>query len=316
MKPTEQKSHASLERLAWITLGATLLVILWGAFVRASGSGAGCGDHWPLCNGQVLPQSASVKTFVELTHRLTSGLSLLFALALYWRCRGALTVGHPGRSGAGWTLIFFIVEALIGAALVKFRLVEGDASAARAVVIALHLCNTFALLTVLLWTAMNLREPRRLHLRDEPRLAWLLGAGVAALLLVGASGGVTALGDTLFPAESLAEGIAQDLSPTAHFLIRLRVLHPIFAVATALLWLALALRSRLDASAPGIRRAATAVSAVVTLQTLCGVLNLLWLAPTWLQLTHLALADALWLSVIWLVVERLSSPVALDAAAT
>ncbi|HAN32373.1 MAG TPA: cytochrome oxidase assembly protein, partial [Myxococcales bacterium] len=252
------------------------------------------------------------KTIVELTHRLTSGLSLLFSAGLYWRCRVHLPVKAPARRGAKWALVFFFIEAAIGAALVKFKLVEGDTSTARAVVIALHLSNTFFLLTALLWTTLNLRRPRKLYFDDDRAMSALMIGGLGALIVVGASGGVTALGDTLFPAASLAEGIAQDLSPTAHFLIRLRVLHPLLAVGAAMYWLALTFRVRMRATDPTLRYAAIAVSTVVTAQIICGVINLLWLAPTWLQLAHLALADALWLCAVWLCVETLGRPLPIE----
>src|SRR5262245_62215656 len=75
-------------RFAWLTLGITIVVIVWGAVVRATGSGAGCGSHWPLCNGVVVPRSPSMATLIELGHRLTSGLALLLVLGLVigaWR---------------------------------------------------------------------------------------------------------------------------------------------------------------------------------------------------------------------------------------
>ena len=64
-----------LARYAWGVLGINLLVILWGAYVRATGSGAGCGSHWPLCNGEVVPRSAGLATLIEFTHRATSGVA-------------------------------------------------------------------------------------------------------------------------------------------------------------------------------------------------------------------------------------------------
>ncbi|MFN8454080.1 MAG: COX15/CtaA family protein [Anaerolineae bacterium] len=74
-----------LDRFAkyvWTVLAYNLAVILWGAFVRASGSGAGCGSHWPLCNGEVIPRTPQMETLVEFTHRLTSGLALLLVIGL------------------------------------------------------------------------------------------------------------------------------------------------------------------------------------------------------------------------------------------
>ncbi|HEX5691237.1 MAG TPA: COX15/CtaA family protein, partial [Roseiflexaceae bacterium] len=107
-------------RYAWGVLGYNLLVIVWGAYVRASGSGAGCGSHWPLCNGTVLPRAPQIETIVELAHRLTSGLALIAVLGLVvWAVR--LWPGsHRVRRGAFASLFFIILEALIGAGLVLF----------------------------------------------------------------------------------------------------------------------------------------------------------------------------------------------------
>ncbi|MCA1613490.1 MAG: COX15/CtaA family protein [Acidobacteria bacterium] len=150
-------------RLAWAVVAVNLLVIVWGAYVRASFSGDGCGDHWPLCNGEVLPATGIYKTFVEFTHRLTSGAALLLVVWLVVRASRAFPAGHRVRRGAAATLAFIIVEALIGAALVKYGLVVRNDSAARAVVMAGHLVNTFLLLaaaTLTAWWATGGAAPR------------------------------------------------------------------------------------------------------------------------------------------------------------
>src|SRR6185436_16260081 len=135
------------------TLGCNLVVILWGAVVRATGSGAGCGSHWPLCNGVVVPQAPSTATLIELTHRITSGLALVMVVVLAVACWRALPRGHAGRRAAMAALVLIVVEALIGAGLVLFELVGSDASAARAAYMGLHLAVTFFLLGSLALTA-------------------------------------------------------------------------------------------------------------------------------------------------------------------
>ena len=72
----------ALARYAWLVLAYNVAVIGWGAYVRATGSGAGCGSHWPLCNGAVLPRAAEAATLIEFTHRVTSGIALLLVVAL------------------------------------------------------------------------------------------------------------------------------------------------------------------------------------------------------------------------------------------
>ena len=217
-------------RFAWSVLGVNLFVILWGAFVRASGSGAGCGRHWPLCNGQVLPSVARPATLIELTHRVTSGLALALVVVLFWWSRRDFGRGHPVRRWAGWSLAFICSEALVGAGLVLLALVGADDSLARAGYLAVHLLNTFLLLGCLALTAHEAAAEVSSARPTPPAVGGLLGAGLLLLLLVAMSGAVAALGDTLFPSGSLAAGLRADASPTAHILIRLRVLHPALAV--------------------------------------------------------------------------------------
>ncbi|HEV8598162.1 MAG TPA: COX15/CtaA family protein [Gemmatimonadales bacterium] len=286
-------------RFAWVVLGVNLFVILWGAFVRASGSGAGCGRHWPLCNGQLLPVEPGSSTLIELTHRVTSGVALLLVAVLFWWSRREFPRGHRARRWAGWSLGFISVEALIGAGLVLLALVGANDSLARAGYLAAHLLNTFLLLGSLALTANwagAATRPSQAPAAGATR--WLWSAGLLALLLVGMSGAVTALGDTLFPATSLAAGLRADTSSTAHLLVRLRVLHPVLALLTgAYLALMVWAVGRLRPGA-GDNGWARAVVALVLLQLGAGLSNLLLLAPTALQLVHLLLADLLWISVV------------------
>jgi heme A synthase len=206
--------HTRLARFAWGVLAYNIAVILWGAYVRASGSGAGCGSHWPFCNGEVLPRSPGVATMIEFSHRATSGLALLAVVALLvWTLR-ATRAGHPARGGA-WTSLFFILtEAALGAGLVLFRLVADNATMARALFMAAHLMNTFILVACLTLTAYWLSGGAPVKVRGAGWRGGAVALGLAALILTGISGAVAALGDTLFPAGSLAEALSNDLSPT------------------------------------------------------------------------------------------------------
>ncbi len=214
----------------WGVLGWNLLVILWGAYVRASGSGAGCGQHWPLCNGEVIPQAPNMQMQIEFTHRLLSGGALLLiATMVIWGYR-VTAKGSPVRKGltAAGTLI--VTEALLGAGLVLFELVEENSTAFRAIAVALHLANTFLLIGSLALTAYWASGGSAIQVKGQGLKVWLLGAGLLGMLVIGMSGAITALGDTLFPVKSLAEGFVADLDPNAHFLVRLRVYHPVIAV--------------------------------------------------------------------------------------
>lgn len=287
-------------RYVWLVIAVNLFVIVWGAYVRASFSGDGCGSHWPLCNGEVLPTTGLVKTLIELTHRLTSGVALLLVVGLVWRARRLFPRGHGVRRGAFWSLIFILVEALIGAALVKFELVAGNASISRAFVMSIHLVNTFLLLAALSLTAWWAMGGEALRLRGQGKVGALFAVGLCGTLLITVSGGVAALGDTLFPASSLAQGLRQDFSTAAHFLVRLRVLHPLFAVGIGLYVVAAASYVN-NFHRPGqqrTKRLTSLLTGLFLLQLGAGILNVSLLAPVWLQLTHLLLADFFWIALV------------------
>jgi len=294
-------SRASYRKLSLTTLLATVGVILWGAFVRATGSGAGCGSHWPTCNGEIVPRAPNVATMIELFHRVTSGLLGFLVLGLVIAAFRTFPKGHPARGTSLATLFFLITEALVGAGLVLLELVAENRSLARGYWMAAHLVNTFLLLaltTLMVWYG---------HRDVRPRISGPWGGrftvALVLLTLVGMSGAIAALGDTLFPSTSLAAGIAADLSPGAHALLRLRVIHPFLAGAgaTYLLYLAGTLAGR--APSPAGKRLASWTGGLVLAQLVIGFGNLALLAPTWMQIVHLLLADAVWIATVLLAAE-------------
>ena len=288
-----------LRRYAYGVLACNIGVILWGAFVRASGSGAGCGSHWPTCNGEVMPRAESLETFIELTHRLTSGIAFLLVLGLMIAALRARPKRHPMRGAAVLAFVFMVLEAAIGAGIVLLELVADNQSLARAGWMSAHLVNTFLLLACLTLSAWWSDEDAvGIELRSRSSLAWIVGLALLGTIVVGVTGAITALGDTLFPARSLSEGIAQDLSPTAHFLIRLRVWHPVSAVLVGLYTVAAGGLATMIRPDPIVRRAAVVLAAVFVLQIGCGFLNLLLLAPTWMQMVHLLMADVVWMALV------------------
>jgi heme a synthase len=286
-----------LARFAWFALAYNIGVILWGAYVRASGSGAGCGSHWPLCNGEILPRSPTAATLIEFSHRVTSGIALvLVVVLLVWTWRRS-RAGHPARLGAVLTVVFMVTEAAVGAGLVLFRLVADNATMARAMFMAAHLVNTFLLIASLTLTAYWLSGGAGVRFRPRIRAGLLLLAALG-ILLIGTSGAVAALGDTLFPSSSIAAGLSADLSSTSHLLIRLRVLHPALAIGVGLAVLGGALRLRsID---PILSRRAHAVGGLIVVQLAAGLLNVVLLAPVWMQMVHLLLADAVWIAFVLL----------------
>lgn len=275
---------------AWFVLAYNAALGIEGAFVRATGSGAGCGNHWPLCNGQVLVGTRATATLIEFAHRSMTGIDMALILALLvWAFR-AFPAGHAARLGATLSTIFLVTEALIGAALVKFGLVVNDASAAREAVLSIHLTNTMTLLACLTLTAWWS------GVRKKITPGWRGWISLAAVIALGITGAMTALADTLYPVQSLAAGFAQDLNPNANFALKLRAIHPFFAAAAGV-WLIYYAATRFASA----RRLAQAVMAIVTLQLLAGTANLLLLTPIAMQLIHLALAYSLWIAVVALV---------------
>jgi heme A synthase len=296
----KQKGYRVFERFAWGVVGYNLLVILWGAYVRVSGSGAGCGAHWPSCNGEIIPTPQQVETVIEFIHRLMSGLTLVLSLVLVvWAWR-IFAKGHPARSAAGFALLFTCTEALVGAGLVLFGLVNKNVSVTRAVVQAVHLINTLLLVascTLAAWWAAPQGRPR-LKLTRQGLVGWLLWVALVWMVLLSASGAVTALGDTIFPSQSLAQGLSQDMDPMANFLIRLRVVHPVLAILLTLYtgWAVSWIRDRRQGD--GLQKFGRALTGLVILQAVLGALNIILLAPAWMQLVHLLVSDLAWIGLV------------------
>jgi heme A synthase len=281
-------------------------VILWGAYVRATGSGAGCGSHWPLCDGAVVPRSPRAETLIEFSHRASSGLALLLVAGLFVWAYRSYPKGHTVRRGAAFSMFFVITEALVGAGLVLFKLVADNASVTRALSTAAHLVNTFLLLGALTLTCWWAWGGPPLRLRSQGVRGWALGLGLLAALILGMTGAVTALGDTLFPPESLAEGLRQDLDPTANFMVRLRVVHPMVAVAAAFYVILIAGLPEVTGGHPTSKRLARGLVALFVLQLVAGVVNVLLLAPLWMQQLHLLLADLGWIALVLLSASALA----------
>lgn len=294
--------------LADATLVYTLGVILWGAFVRATGSGAGCGSHWPMCNGEVVPRAPSVETLIELTHRVTSGLSLVAVVLTFFAVRRALPAGHLARRASGWSVALMVVEAALGAGLVLFEKVAGDTSHTRAVWMGAHLINTTLLIGAMGLVSWAVRRDAPVLERSH-RASLLLFSALGAMLAVGVTGAIAALGDTLFPARSLAEGLTQDLDPSSHLFVQLRFIHPFVACAGALHLLIVA-ATFARSTDPSIRRFAMQVGLGAATQVSIGIINLVLAAPVAMQLLHLLAADVLWLSLVGLTASVLATPAA------
>jgi heme A synthase len=286
--PGGQPRHPAFARFAWGVVAYNLAVVLWGAYVRATGSGAGCGNHWPLCNGQVTPLSANTHTLIEFTHRAMTGLDTpLVAWLLIWAFR-IFPRRHPVRLAAMLSGVFLVTEALLGALLVKLQHVARNADA---YTLSTHLVNTLTLLACLALTAWwGMGKPPE---RMRGKAAWMAALSLAAVMLLGITGAIAALGDTLFPAPTLAAGLARDFDPASSLLLRLRGLHPLFAAGVGA-WLTFYAVGRLRQA----KGAALRVIVMVWIQLLAGLMNFLLQAPVWMQMVHLLIADLLWISLV------------------
>ena len=286
-----------MARFAWATLCFNVAVVLWGAFVRATGSGAGCGNRWPACGGSVLGTSAKAQTIIEFTHRMTSGVALLMVATLVLWCWRATSKRNWARYSAILAAAFLANEALLGAALVLLGHVAQDQSAGRTLFLCLHFGNTLLLLGTLALTAAWLQSDSKHFTLIQKRTEVSAAAvGLLAVLAIGMTGTMAALGDTLFPATSLRASVLQDFTADSPGLLHFRLLHPVLAVIAGIYvtWVVLKNASlRMSQS-----RASIALIILLFTEIGIGMLNVLLLAPVWLQILHLLVADTIWISLV------------------
>ncbi len=288
------RSQTAFCRYAWGLLGYTLLVIVWGGFVRASGAGAGCGDHWPLCNGEVIPNNPALNTIIEFSHRLTSGLAgLLSILLVVWAFsafRSKTSVFRASFAVFG----FMMLEGAVGAGLVLFEYVAYNPSIARAYWMAAHLSNTFLLLaalTITAWTASGHSPP---SFKGSGHTGWLIGSSLVGLMVLGASGAVTALGDTL----AIGGGLDPTQNAVVDTLTGLRIYHPLLACAVFLLVAITVFFVKRQTSSERVIQFGYVLVGLMSFQLLVGLVNVQLQAPIWIQLIHLLVTDFIWINAI------------------
>ena len=300
-------THKRFEKFAWGFLAYLVAVILFGAWVRISHSGAGCGSHWPTCNGEIVPLEPTINTLIEFTHRITSGLCGVFGLAMVvwaWHLSGSGAIFRASLA----TLFFILVEGAIGAGLVLRELVADDDSVARAIVVALHLSNTLLLTasaTLAAWLARGKAMPALGRMPARFTLALI------RLIATSMTGAVAALGDTLFPIEptlgpGLIDKVSDDLSAANHFLVRLRAVHPVVAIFAGFYVCWLLLPVVREGAAP-VKAWASAGLYLALAELLLGALNVALAAPGWLQIIHLLMAHSLWICILLATVESFAS---------
>ena len=294
---TSSNRMPPIARFAWLTLACNIAVILWGAYVRATGSGAGCGNKWPLCNGDVLPNTAHAHTAIEFAHRISSALVVVLVSSLVvwtWRrtSKGAWT-----RYSATLATILLLNEALLGALLVVFDRVAQDQSSGHALLLGLHFGNTLLLIASLSLTAYWLSNGEcRFTVSRKPGKTDAIGIGLAAVMIIGITGSLAGLVDTTFPATSLRASLMQDFSASSYHLLRLRLLHPIAAMIGGIyvVWIISKGSTRHVRFSPR----PSVLIMVFILQIALGAMNVVMLAPVWLQIVHLFIADVFWILLV------------------
>ena len=294
-------------RYAWFVLGYNVIVILWGVFLRASKSGDGCGQHWLTCHGEVIPSAPEMKTVIEFSHRLTSGLAFIAVLILVvWAFR-RFPKGSAVRKTAFVSFIFIITEALVGAGLVLTGNTAETLTAARPFWMIGHLTNTFILLAFLTLTAWFASGGEPFSFKNNPKASFFLAIAVVGIFFVGVSGSVAALSSMIFPSETLAEGISKDFSETSNILLRLRISHPIVSIMTSVFLIFLAGWLKTQAKENfRVARFSNLLTILILIQIGFGALTLLTLAPILMQLGHLLLADAIWIAFVLLAASFLA----------
>jgi heme A synthase len=305
----ELSKLSAFAKYAWFVLVYNLVVIIWGVFLRASHSGDGCGQHWLTCHGEIVPSAPQLKTVIEFSHRLTTGLSAITVLVLFiWAFR-RFTKGDPARLAAAFSFVFIIIESLIGAGLVLTGNTADNWTPSRPFWAIGHLINTFLLLAALTLTCWFSSGKERIDFKVDRKVVLLLLVGVLGIFIVGSSGSLAALSNMLFPSTSIIEGYAKDFSGTSPMLVRLRISHPIVSIAVGMFLIFLAgWLKRVSSNDRDVAKWVNILSLLVLVQFASGAATLLLHAPIVMQLVHLFLADAVWISFILLSANFLAVP--------
>ena len=283
-----------LNSYAKLGLFLSIVSILAGAFVRATGSGDGCGATWPTCKGRIIPALTDTSELIEFSHRSVSGLLLVVTLIIFSKTR-KFQKGSLVKSVTNYLTFFVIFEAIIGAIIVLFEWVGLNSSLPRIVAVPIHLVNTFGLLGcyAILYKIVedDLKEIKSIFNRNFILISFLF-------LLSGATGSITALADVLFPSASFIEGFLEDFDKTSEALTRLRILHPIIS---SVLSVVLYVYSTRINKKYGVN--VKILKTFVIVAVLLGVFNVISNIVLPLSILHLAIADFLWISYIYVSID-------------
>ena len=268
--------------------------ILAGAFVRATGSGDGCGATWPTCKGKIIPELSDTSELIEFSHRSISGVLLVVTLIIFVKTR-KFQKDSLVRTVTNYLTFFVIFEALIGAVIVIFEWVGLNSSLPRIIAVPIHLVNTFGLLGSYAVLYKILQDDLK-NIRNMFNKNFILISSL--FLLSGATGSITALADVLFPSASFLEGFLADFNRTSEVLTRLRILHPIISSTLSIV---------LYVYTTGISKkynvSVKPLQLLIIIAVFLGVLNVLSNIVLPLSILHLAIADFLWISYIYVSID-------------
>ena len=283
-----------VESYAKAGLLLSIASILAGAFVRATGSGDGCGATWPTCKGKIIPALSDTSELIEFSHRSVSGVLLVVTLIIFAKTR-KFQKDSLVRIVTNYLTFFVIFEALIGAVIVIFEWVGLNSSLPRIIAVPIHLVNTFGLLGSYAILYKILQDDLQ-NIKNMFNKNFLLISSL--FLLSGATGSITALADVLFPSASFVEGFLADFDRTSEVLTRLRILHPIVSSTLSIV---------LYVYATGIRKkynvSVKPLQTLILIAVFLGVINVLSNIVLPLSILHLAIADFLWISYIYVSID-------------
>jgi heme A synthase len=287
----------SIRLLAFIASGASFLLIVLGGWVRISGSGMGCGDDWPLCNGQLIPSLSDPATFIEWSHRLV-------AFAISALVVGVAVLGYrrrqdPKVSGAGGPLrpavlavALMLVQVLLGAITVWMEL--------PAAAVILHLGTAMAMVAALLVAGLNAGQRQVDTEWTGAASTWR--SAVVALVLAGVAvlmGGLTAnmgaagscMGFPLCNGQIFPTGGSSGLSHIHWF-------HRLVAYGLTLHLIGMAIRVARRKAPMAVRRVTMVAMAVTVIQIVVGAGMMLSVLQAHWRATHVAAGTAVWMAMV------------------
>ena len=285
----------TLRILALVTAGFAYALIVLGAVVRITGSGMGCGDDWPLCNGRWIPWLDDLPTLIEWSHRLAAaGVS---ALVMALAATALLKRREPGVAGRGGTLrpallaaLLLVVQVLLGAVTVWLEL--------PAPVVTVHLATALGLLAAVVVVAIRASQP----MGPPPSTAAARGTTAALVMTAFAVllGGLTASTHAGFACQGFPLCSGRLWPSVESGLAEIQWVHRLAAYALLLHLIGLAARFRKRGESPVAQRLAWIALAAAVVQVVVAVVMVLWFLPTEWRALHAAFGTAVWVAVVWL----------------